>query len=151
MAGTSDSRAAAFNATKFRDGIKFAMNMGLPEDTSERITFRWKTIYEFDIEDNSGNPYDFSSTPQQTFSRPDVQIVAAVEVANDNVPDGTSIGGFNNPTAIITVLDEEYALISDADMVILGGSTYDIMYTAPPIGLFDVTVYQIHAVAVDET
>lgn len=150
MAGTSDPRASAFNAGKFRDGIKFAMNMGLPENSSQRVTFRWKTKYEFDIGDSNGNPYDFSSIPQKTFSKPDVQVVAAVEVSSDNAIDGTSIGGFNNPTAIITVLDDEYQLISDADIVILGESTYDIMYVAPPIGLFDVTVYQIHAIAIDE-
>ena len=151
MATTSDPRASGFDATKFRDGIKFAMSMGLPENSSERVTFRWKTTYSFGIEDTSGNPYDFTSVPEQTFSKDDVLVVAAVEFIPVSKPEGTSMGQFESPEAIITVLDEEYVLVSDADEVLLGGNTYKITYTAPPIGLFGVTVYQIHAIAVDES
>ena len=50
----------------------------------------------------------------------------------------------------MTVLDEDYSSVSDADEIILDNAVYDIKYWEPPQGLFDVTIYKCHASARDE-
>ena len=130
------------------------MNMGLPESSSERVTFRWSADPVFDTADNAGNPYDFTATPVSSPTRPDVQIDAAVEfMASTSLvsESGTVFGGFQTPSAVITVLDEDYPSVVGADKVLLGGTTYNVVYVAPPIGLFDLTIYQVHARAGDES
>lgn len=154
MAGTTDPRAAGFVASEVRDALRFAMNMGLPETPSERVTFRWSSDKQYNVADNAGNPYDFTATPAVNNSRPDVQIDAAVEfmAATAMVSEtGTVFGGFQTPSAVITVLDEDYPSVEGADKVLLGGDTFNVVYVAPPIGLFDMTIYQIHARARDKT
>lgn len=154
MASTSDARASGFDAATFRDSIQFAMNMGLPETASERCTFRWTPEKDYRIEDPGGNPYDFTATntPTNTVAPADVQVDAAVEfVSRSTLSQGTALGELNTPRATITLLDVDYALVEGADQVLLGGNTYDVDYVAPPVGLFEVTIYQIHCSAVDES
>ena len=151
MATTSDPRASSFDAAAFRDAIHFAMNMGLPDTPSERVTFRWKPERDYSIEDKQGNPYDFAATPTSQVIKEDVLVPAAVEFASNRAEGGVSFGEFDNPRGIVTVLDEEYELVKPADQVILGGNTYFIRYWGPPMGLFPVTIYQCFITAVDES
>lgn len=147
MAGT-DSR---FNATQFREAIRFAMRMGLPQSTSERVTFRWKTEKTYSRHDAGGSPFDWTDTPTATSTQPDVQVAAAVEFsARPAGSRDTPIGQFDTARAVITVLDEEYAQVSSANQVVLNDSVYDIQMWGPPIGLFEVTVYQCFCEALDE-
>jgi hypothetical protein len=144
---------AGFDADAFRDAIRSAMNMGLPENLSERATFQWKTKHSYTVGAPSGNPYDFSTTPETTTVHADVQIPVAVEAVSSlgNQGGGTPIGEFDTPRMVLTVLDESYEQVKTADMVLLGGNTYFIQFWAPPMGLFDVTFYQCHIMAEDET
>ena len=157
MATTTDSRASGFSAAAFKDAIRFAMNMGLPDTASERITFRWTPASTYTTSSPGGNPYDLTDTPTSTDSAADVLVDAAVEfVSRASLGETTSIGSFENPRLIVTLLDDEYATITDAtlglpDQVLVGGNSYNIDFVAPPIGLFSVTVYQIHATAADES
>ena len=152
MASTTDPRASGFDAAAFRDSIQFAMNMGLPETESERVTFRWTPEKDYTIEDPGGNPYDYTATPTNTVAPADVQVNAAVEfVTRTTLSGGTAVGEFNTPRAVITLLDVDYADVEGADKVLLGGNTYYVDFVAPPIGLFDVTIYQIHCSAGDES
>jgi len=152
MAGT-DSR---FNATQFRDAIHFAMTMGLPDATSERITLRWKKRRTYTQEDAGRNPFDWSDSPVTDVAHTDVALKAAVEFqfVRSGV-ENNPVGQFEAPNLVVTLLDTEYPSLfaSDgkrADEVILDGSTYQINFVAPPIGLFDVTVYQIYCSGLDE-
>lgn len=148
MAGTN----AAFNSTLFRSAIKSAMNMGLPEDTAQRATFRWTPVRAFGVEDPGSKPYNWSSTPTSEVLHADVQIDCAVEFSSR--PAGsrdTVVGQFDTSRAILTILDEDFPSIEGATHVLLGGNTYEIQFVAPPMGLFDVTVYQIYADALDES
>lgn len=143
-----------FDADLFRTAISNTMNMGLPEDTSERVTFRWHTDKTFGNADTAGRPYDFTATPATSVSKPDVQVPAAVEFlpGRSGGYDGTVFGNFDDKAlAVITVLDSDYPSVEGCDEVILGGDTYLVKYVAPPIGLFSVTIYQIHCQALDET
>lgn len=150
MAG-SDVR---FDAAAFRTNIRFAMTMGLPNTSAEKATFQWTVRRTFNKGDTGGQPFDWSATATATTTHPDVQIPVAVEFG-DQGQDSTNVGTFDMARAIITVLDEDFALIVIdgvmADKVLLGGNTFMIDYVAPPLGLFDVTVYQLHCKAPDES
>lgn len=151
MATTSDPRAASFDAAKFRDAIKFAMNMGLPPTEAHRATFRWKTVRTFAAADSGGKPFTKTATAVTTVSHDDVQIDCAVEfVARATLSGGTPLGDFDTPRAKITVLDVDHPAIVGATEVLLGGNTYRIDFTEPSVGLFGVEVYTIHCSAIDE-
>ena len=63
----------------------------------------------------------------------------------------TVLGTFNTSRAVVTLMDEDYEQIKDADYVTIAGATYEIDFVGPPLGMFAVTVYQIHLRAADET
>ncbi len=151
---SSDPRASGFSAAEFRDNIRFAMQLGLPENESERCTFRWTVERTYATADSGGNPYDFAEEPTATVTHADVLVPAAVEFsggASGGGSNGTPVGDFHSGRATITLLDEDYAQIEGADLVLLGGNTYKIKYVGPPLGLFDVTVYQLFCQAVSES
>ena len=147
---TDPNFGAGFDAALFRSAIASAMEMGLPENISERATFRWNTSYTYDVADPEGNPYDFTGEPATTVAKPDVQVPVAVQFIGSE-GNGTAMGEFDNNRTILTILDIHYEQIKDADEVLLGGNTYVIDYTAPPAGLFEVTVYTMYLMSVDES
>lgn len=151
MAGTTDARASSFNAAEFRDGIKFAMSMALPDDSSERLTFRWKTDRTFTTADPVGKPYSYSDVPASVVVKDDVQITAGVQfIPKATSAAGNALAAFEAPRVVITVLDDDYDSVSDADEVLLDGAVYEVSYWEPPQGLFDVTIYKVHCTARDE-
>lgn len=157
---TGDSRQAGFNADEVRSGLRFAMQMGLPGTVSERVTFFWNSDKTYTNSDVTGNPYDWTETPASTDSRPDepgsLTLPVAVEFASRGTDSsGTRVGDFDNPRVKLTLLDEEYASIDDDTLglpngVVVDGSTYDIEFWAPPVGLFDLTVHEAFCKARDE-
>lgn len=148
MAGTS----ADFDADAFKEAIRAAMLMGMPNNVSERATFRWTTEKTFSLADPAGSPYDLTATPVTTTAHPDVQVPVAVEfVSRVSTTQFTAAGEFDQARAVITVLGDDYDQIEGADQVVLSGNTYDLIFVAPKMGLFDVDVVQIHALARDET
>lgn len=148
MAGT-DPR---FNAATFRTAIRAAMTMGLPGTTSERATFRWTPRSTYTQQDQDHNPYTWTAAPVTTTTHADVLVpIAWTFSARPTSSMQTDIGEFDATRIEITILDVDYVLVAGADKVIMGGNTYDIEFTAPPNGLFDVTVYTMYAVAEDES
>ena len=148
MAGTN----ADFNATEFRTNIRNVMLMGTPTQTSEQATFQWTAEKSFSASDLGGDPWDFAATPTSTVTHADVQVPVAVEfTARPGASADEVAGHFDASRAVITILDEDYALVQGADLVVLGGNTYEVEFVAPPVGLFDVTVYTVYAIARDES
>ena len=148
---TDPTFGSDFDAAAFRQAITSTMEMGLPDQPSERITFIWNPVRGFTVEDTAGNPYDWTSTPTSEVQHPSVQIPAAVEMSTrGTLFDGTSMGVFNQQKVKVTVLDEHYALVKDADYLHFDDADYDIEFWEPPAGLFSVTIYTAHAVARDE-
>lgn len=147
-----DPRAAGFDEAQFRDGILFAMNLGLPEDESKRITFRWTKQKQYDIADPGGNPYNWASPPSKVVSHPDVLVPAAVKFSPrlSTGGDDGPFGQIDNPIIEVTLLDTDYSKVENADTIILDGSVYMIDFVKPPDGLFGVTIYTIYAHARDE-
>lgn len=148
MAGTN----AGFNASAFKAGIRQAMTMGLPNAESERITFRWNPDRTYQRHDAEGNPWEWDDVPLTDSTQPDVLVTAAVEFAAR--PAGsldTSMGQFDASRVIVTILDEDYETIRGADLMLFDGNEYDIQFVAPPLGLFEVTIYSVYGEARDES
>jgi len=111
--------------------------------------------------DVNSNPWDWTTAPNTTTSAADVPASLTVPVSIEflgqtgGAGGGTNVGNFNVPRIKLTILDEEYATLTDANLGLpngftVDGSTYDIEYWAPPVGLFDLSVYSCFAVARDE-
>lgn len=149
---TNPNFGAGFDAAAFRDNIKSTMQMGSPNSSSEKVTFRWPTRLDYGVGvklDPNGKPYVLGASVVADETSPDVQIDCAVEFI-DRTSVGTPIGEFNNPRVIITILDEDFESVKTATKVLIGGNTYSIQYSRP-VGLFSVTVYEVFAQAVDES
>lgn len=148
---TDPSFGSGFDADLFRSKIKSAMQMGSPNAVAEKVTFKWPTLKTYSGKvDPTGRPYDLASVAESTSQHEDVQVDCAVEFIYRNAT-GTPIGEFDTPRVIITLLDVDYELIEGATKVFLGGNTYEIQFVEPPMGLFSVTIYNLHAQAVDES
>jgi hypothetical protein len=157
MAGT-DSR---FNATKFRNGIRFAMAMGFPEDTEKQITWQWTPRRTFKKHDSGGEPFEWTSSQVNTeVDVTDMVVDCAVKFATSSSSTrvgGTALGIMDIASATVTLLDEEHdALMAHGngvfpDKALMDGATYMVQITAPPYGLFEVTVYDVYLQAVDES
>lgn len=146
----NSSFGAGFDADNFRNVIKGSMQMGLPNSVKERPTFIWPQEVSVSNPSSTGKPYDFNTPAQSVNPVKEVQIDCAVEYI-DRMPNGTAIGQFETPRVKITVMDVDYPRVEGATHVLLGGNKYTINFTAPPMGLFAVTVYQIHCQAEDES
>lgn len=146
MAGSN----TAFDAATFRTNIKNTMRMGLPNNTSDQATFRWVDEKTYVIAGPHNNPYDWGETPLTTVHKADVQVDVAVQLLN-HTEEYTSVGELDNQKIQVTLLDVDYALVSDADLILLDGKTFEINFWTPSIGLFDVTVHQAFATAIDES
>lgn len=144
MAGTNPQ----FNGANFRTQIRFAMNMGAPVNAPDRATFRWLHHKTYAIQDPTTAPYSWDASPATDVSHPDVQVPVAVQLGSVS-PQQTDLGTFNPSKATLTVLDEDYALVEGADLVLLGQVVYEIDGVRPPEGLFDVTIYTIDLRAVE--
>lgn len=148
MAGSN----AAFDPAVFRTAIRNTMLMGIPGASQDKPTFQWSIARDYAIDDPADSPYDWTSAPTSTVVHPDIQVACAVEFsARPAGSQQTIIGEFDTSRVILTLLDEDYALVKGADLVLMGGNTYTIEFVAPPMGLFDVTVYQIYCQARDES
>lgn len=156
MAGTTDSRASGFDATAFRDAIEFAQNMGIPEDTDQRIKFVFEeqvTYESSDKTDNTGTPYDLSADPAKVDSaRSEVEVPVAFEfVARTSQGRDTPLG-FILPSRIEAfILDTYIDDIKGADYALVNGQRYNISAWGPPQGLFEVTVYSVFLDANDQS
>jgi hypothetical protein len=147
---TDPTFGQGFDADLFRSAITSAMEMGLPQDTTERVTFCWTPASTFSVTDPEGNPYDLSGAPENVVEKEPVQVPVSVNFTSSK-PDGTSIGDFDENRTTLTILDIYYDQIRGADKVLIDDDTFTIDYVGPPTGLFEVTVYTIYLVSVDKT
>lgn len=157
MAG-SDTR---FNAAKFRNGIRFATQMGFPEDSSKQFTWHWTPKRTYARPDSGGFPLEWKAI--EVTSEVDVtDLIVDVAVSFKALGSATRIGGtaagiFDVASITATLLDEDFATIlahgsgNLPDEATVEGTVYVVQIWKPPVGLFDVTIYQAILQATDET
>lgn len=145
MAQVTDPRAAGFNSATVRDALRLAMMIGTPNATEERVTFRWSGVAAYPVADPAADPYDWTEQPQTEITHDDVQVPVAVEVGGAATDESNAAGTFDNTKAVITILDDDYEQVRGADQIIFANKTYGID-SVVPLGLFDLTVYQLHIV-----
>lgn len=157
MAG-SDSR---FDPERFRTAIRFAMEMGFPDDSAKQITWSWNPKRTFNKADSGGLPLEWKPTQVVTESDITSKIVDCsvrfVPVGGATRVGGTELGIMDIAGAVVTLLDVEYdALLAHGNGVFpenasMDGNRYVVQIIAPPYGLFDVTIYDVHLQAIDES
>jgi len=148
MAGTNNQ----FNPTTFRDGILFAMNMGMPNNVAEQCTFYFKSTRSFPpgtALDDNGEPYDVSVAVVEVEPTP---VIVPVAVEFDKAEASELPAGVLRHTKVtLTILDTYWPQVSSAIEISLGRDRYFIEYEKPVLGLFDVDVHQLVCYAKDET
>lgn len=143
---------SGFNPATFRDGITFAMNMGMANNAADKVTFYFERVRTYPLGtalDENGDPYDASIAPTETEPTP-VVIPVAVEFApatTDELP----VGVLQHTKLTLTILDTNWPDVEDAIEVGIGDDRYIIEYEKPVIGMFDVDVHQLVCFAKDES
>lgn len=150
-----DTNGTPFIASEFRSVIKTTMRMGIPEAPEERLIWHFNPVKAYSPQDAALKPYDYSTPPvldqPSDPDNPDGSKVVdyALEFAS-----GTSleadIGRFDTSRAVVTLLDVDYEEIRNADYAMIGRTYYEIKFVGPPLGMFDVTVYQVYLNARDQ-
>lgn len=150
MAGSN----ASFDKAAFTKAIHFVMDMAAPPLLEEQAVFIKASVLVYNVNglpayaDQEGVPFDPNSTVTRAQPAP-VRVHCAVEYQDSNgVP--TDFGLVTPSRAVITVLDQEYALIKDSVAVILKGERFNYRHTEFPTGLFDIGIYSLHWVAQDQ-
>lgn len=160
---TSSSFASRFPEAKFRDAIRNAMKMGMPEDEHEQVHWYWKRVKEFVSQDPAKEPYDWTATPvvddpgnpdiADTTDGSDQFLIVDYTLAFQARPAGsvsTVLGEIDTTRALIEMFDVDYEQVKTADYVMIGDSTYRIQFSEPAQGLFGVTMWTVVCEAEDQ-
>lgn len=131
-------------ANRFREGIRFAMEMGAPPEEANQATFTFPPVLEYvegEEVDSSGVPFDPTVPVRET--RPDpVRVPCAIEYYDERGQQ-TSFGDLHATRVKVLLLDEEHEKVEGCDAVLLGGDRYLYRYTTPPSGLFSVGIFEL--------
>lgn len=162
MATNSDF-ADDFDQAEFEYNIRETMQMGMPEDDAEKLTWFWRRIRESTPSDPAGQPYDWTApatvndpgNPDLPDPDPDADQSLIVDYAIEfsSRPAGSTItvlGEIDNSRAVITLLKEDYEQIKTADYAKINDTEYRPQFTAPPQGLFGSTIETVILEAIDE-
>lgn len=135
---------------RFRDGIHFAMQTGLPPAEEEKPTFEFPSQLVYTGSgDEEGVPFD-PAVPVEKFQPQPVKVLCAVEYFHDE-GQLTNLGIHGATRIRVTVLDEDFALIEGCRSCVIKGDRYFFRSIEPPGGLFDVGYYLLHFSAEQET
>lgn len=143
-----------------RDALFNTMLMGMPESTSQRLTWYWKRDQTFVPDDPAGNPYDWTAPPVTDLpgnpaiadagGDQSLQVPYALEFSARPAGSSTTVlGEIDTSRAEITLLDTDFEKIKTADYAVIDDSRYRIQFTAPPVGLFGLTVHTVYLEAED--
>lgn len=143
---------SGFDAAGFREGIHFAMHMGLPPDPDEQITFFFHPTVTNPgsvVVDGANVPFNPAASLTSTPLDP-VKVDCAVEYL-DAEGQPTSFGLLAPSRIAVTLLDVDYEQVAGVAYVVAHGDRYNYRRTEPPAGLFDVGLYVMHFTAENET
>lgn len=152
--------AVNFPQAAFENGIRFAMEMGTPNEESKRATFIFPstgtTYWLGDVQvlnprvDRDGSPLDPEVEEREAPSRR-VQVNCAVEVEYAGVEGETPVGSFHQSRLVITLLEAEYQLVKGCQAVEYNGDTYSYAFEPENVGLFGSNVHSMVFNAEDES
>jgi len=146
MAGTNSS----FSASAFRAAIRSAMSMGTPPAAADALTFCWNsTDTTSAAKDGEGVPFDPDAVIVRTVKAPVTKPCAVEYTDASGTP--TPFGSIVPSRVRVTLLDEDYAVVKDADYVVIAGDRYVRHHEPPSVGLFSVGVHQIIYAAENES
>lgn len=151
MAGDS-TQFPGFDATAVRNGLRTAFTVGMPPNTADQATF-----FKRGTVTTSARPVDqegisFNADPVHRREHPmlpGIQVKCAVEYM-----DGTgkieNFGVIVPSKIVITLLDEEHALVEGFEYVVIRGQRFFYRSTEAAAGLISVGVFKVHCYAEDE-
>jgi hypothetical protein len=144
-------------ADRFRDGIRFAMEMAAAPEVDRQVLFFFPSQLVFvdpgdegTAVDAEGVPFD-PNVPVQRQTPPPVQVPCAVEYFDVT---GQQVSGFGPISASrikVLLLDDEHAQVEGCERVEIDGDVYWYRRTQPPSGLFDVGIFEMWFHAEQET
>lgn len=134
-----------FSATGFREGIRAAMQMGMPQ---EPITFIMPPEIEEVGVDAQGVPWDPTLVGTAPESGEELTAHCAFETfdASGINTTGTDVAPIK---VVVTILDEDWAPVAECVAIRLGGIVYGRDRNRPPLGMFSVGVIQVIFLAGD--
>lgn len=145
MAGSS----ANFPAARFRDRIRFVMEMAAPPDETQRATFHFDPDDTFvGLGDDNDVPFDPDAEVSRTIPPP-VTVPCAIKY-HDDQGELTPFGHVTPTRVEVILLDEDYQLVKLCTSVIVGGDRYIRRREQPQVGLFNVGVHVLHFAAESE-
>lgn len=145
MAGTNSS----FSATRFRAAIRSVMTMGTPPETGIALKFYWNPGSTTPAtKDGEGVPFDPAAVITRTTRTPVSKPCAVEYVDASGAP--TPFGSVVSSHIKVTLLDEDYRVVADADYVVVNGDRYIRHHEPPSFGLFEVGVHQVVYIAENE-
>lgn len=106
-----------FQAIQFREGIRLAMEMGMPVEQSRWPVFVTTSTHVQSVEtDHAGLPWDPDVELQRPEDKRVTDILCAVEFV-DQAEGSAGFGSTQPQTVHITLLDEEYQEVEGFDYV----------------------------------
>lgn len=158
---TESEFADDFDQTEFETAIRETMQMGMPEDVAERLTWWWDRDKTHSPDDSAGYPLMWDSEPiEDDPGNPDLpdvgdpqSLVVDYAMEFSSRPAGsktTVLGEIDNSRAEVTLFDSDYQRVKTADYATFGESRYRIQFSAPAQGLFGSTMWAVYLEAVDE-
>ena len=152
---------AGFDRTMFESAVRFAMQMGTPQDPDKRPVFifsstgvsYWKDGVELPTPphvDSDGVPLD----PTIEVRKADegrVSIDCAIEAGGGGGLGEIPVGRFPVVRLTVTVLDADYHLVQGCAAIEYNGDRYTYDHEPENVGLFDSGIHTMIFVSEDET
>jgi len=140
MAGTSTD----FDSAAFRTAIQGVFAMGTAPLTDDQPLFYFPvvTVYSTDAVDGIGVPFSPTATATSTQADP-ISVPCGIEY-KDGKASSTVFGEVVAASAIVTILDVDYAKIVGFEYVILHEQKFKLMNIEPVQGLFDVGILTLN-------
>lgn len=151
MAGVDPE--GAFDADGFREGIRSAMLMGLPQDESLRPRFKFPVTTVNASADPGNRPFDFNQPKDPSSQEPaePLLVLCGIEV-EDEQRAYTNAGKFEARRAVLTFFEDEWVAVNEPvpfHQVLIGAKPYRRGATLEPAGLFEVTIQRVEVIAED--
>jgi len=137
-----------FTADKVREKLRFAVEMGLPQDPTNRPTFYFDPPEVSGPTDGNGRPWDPQTATPVSPPTPPKQVACTIEV-REGEKDETRFGPFEAQELVLGFFEDEWAEIEGWTRVAIDGRWYRRSYPLTVTTLFDLSFRQVRVEAMD--